>query len=85
MLGKKKGDGGADWLIHPGAGTDNIDPSKFFAGGDEHAFQLRPFADVGLLKGGSGRRARGGGVGVHDFFGFRAESEIGEEYVALVA
>lgn len=77
-------EGKTDGFIHPGAGTDNIHSLKLFAGDIEHTLELRPFADVGLLKDGSGRRARGG-VGVNDFFGFRAESEVGKQHVTLVA
>lgn len=83
--GTKRESGGTYRFIHSSAWTNYIDASEFFDSGLEHAFELRPIPDIRLLEDGAARGGGGRGVCVDDLFGFRSESQVSQEDVALFA
>lgn len=80
----REGDREGYGFVDPSPGTDDVCAAEFARCDGEHALQLVPFADVGLLEDGAGGGAGWGGVGGEEGVGFGAEGEVGEEDVAVV-
>jgi len=78
------GGGEEDGFVDAGPGTDDVCAAEFARCDGEHALQLVPFSDVGLLEDGACGGRGGGGVGGEEGVGFGAEGEVGEEDVAVV-
>ena len=72
-------------LIHPRPRTHDLNlPSKLLLRPLEHAIQILPCSDVGLLEDGTAVGELGAAaMPMHKIFCFRPQREVGEEDVAL--
>ena len=75
---------GTHGLVDTGTWTDDICVSQLLACDVEHALQLLPVSDVGLLEDRFSGGLRTIGVAGHELLGFGAKGQVREEDVAFL-
>ena len=75
---------GTHGLVDTGTRTDDVCASQLPARDVEHALQLLPVPDVGLLEDGFSAGLRTVGVAGDELLGFGAEGQVREEDVAFL-